>query len=54
MTKEKAIKELKEIQSLGMGEDSHIAADGVLVKLLISLGYEEIIKEYHEIEKWYA
>lgn len=54
MTKEKAIERLRELQADGDQENGHIEADDILCELLVSLGYEDVVKEYHKIGKWYA
>jgi hypothetical protein len=54
MTPEEAIKKLKKLQESEDPECAHSAADGVLCKLLVSLGYKNVVKEYDEVEKWYA
>lgn len=41
-------------QSIGDIEIAHIEADGVLKALLNSLGYEDVVKEWEKVEKWYA
>ena len=35
-------------------EDAHIDADYLLCKLLEELGYDEVTKIYHRVEKWYS
>ena len=42
------------IVALGDIEAAHVEADGVLRKLLIALGYEDVVAEYDKIDKWYA
>ena len=61
MTREEAIAELKVQQVIGdydnpMGdiEAAHVEADGVLRKLLIALGYEDVVAEYDKIDTWCA
>ncbi len=34
--------------------EAHIDADNVLCELLIELGYENIVKAYKEVHKWYS
>ena len=56
MTREEAIKALQEIhqdESWDI-EAAHDIADDVLCDLLISLGYEDVVKEWEEVPKWYA
>ena len=35
-------------------ELDHINADSLLMELLEGLGFKDIVKEYDEIDKWYA
>ncbi|MBS9405627.1 hypothetical protein KG088_18725 [Halomonas sp. TRM85114] len=35
-------------------QEQHEEADEVLCKLLISLGYDDVVDAYRRIEKWYA
>ena len=48
-----AIKKLKECQDSCDTERAHREADEVLCELLTSLGYEDVVKEYEQIEKWF-
>lgn len=54
MTREEAITKLKELQKGYDTEGDHVQADDVICKLLESLGYEDVVKEYDAIGKWYA
>lgn len=54
MTREEAIAKLKELQRGYDTEVDHVEADDVICKLLESLGYEDVVKEYDTIGKWYA
>lgn len=54
MTREEAIQELKRIQSMRDKEQAHVSADFVLESFLEALGYEDVVAEYVEIDKWYA
>ena len=54
MSRELAIKELRECQSSDDPEEAHAAADGVLCALLAALGYEDVVLEYTMVTKWYA
>lgn len=49
-----AIARLKECQENGDTEDAHWAADGVLIGLLQSLGYDDVVAEWRKVDKWYA
>ena len=56
MTKEQAIEALKAIK-VDYSDDIEIAhkeADVVLCQLLFTLGYGDVVDEYHRIYKWYA
>ena len=53
MTESQAIIKLIACQHMDQ-ETGHIEADQVLCDLLISLGYENVVKEFYEINKWYA
>lgn len=35
-------------------EAAHLAADGLLCHTLRELGYDEMVDEYHKIDKWYV
>ena len=48
-----AVKQLRRFQQLDR-EVGHIEADGALTSLLASLGYEEVVREYDKVSKWYA
>lgn len=54
MTREEAITKLKELQKGYDTESDHVDADDVICELLKSLGYEDVVKEYDAIGKWYA
>ena len=53
MTKEEAIAKLKEASNLDT-ERAHYKADKILCELLNSLGYQDVVKVYNDIYKWYA
>lgn len=56
MQKDEAVKKMKLINEK-FGNDKemcHCEADDLLVEVLESLGYDELIKEYYVTEKWYA
>lgn len=48
------IKKLKELQQSGDTECAHSDADDLICELLLELGYEEVVTEYHKIDKWFA
>ena len=54
MTREEAIAELIECQNNGDTEAAHGIADDVLCRLLDSLGYGDVVAEYHKVAKWFA
>ena len=54
VTRESAVSSLLEIQQMSDTECAHSAADGVLRRFLLSLGYDDVIREYDKVEKWYA
>jgi hypothetical protein len=45
---------LKELQQDDDVEVSHYKADQIICKLLDDLGYNDVVKEYNKISKWYA
>ena len=49
-----AISELKEAKKNGDIEGAHCDADDILCKLIIALGYEDVVDAYHMVPKWYA
>lgn len=54
MTRELAIKLLKRCQGHRDKEGAHIIADQVLLDLLETLGYEDVVEEFEKVAKWYA
>lgn len=54
MDRAKAIQQLKECQANGDTEGAHCEADSIICALLDSLGYEDVTKEYHAVDKWFA
>ncbi len=52
--KEKYLERLRLIQEKSDIEDRHIEADQLLCDLLTELGYDQIVKQYGEIEKYHA
>lgn len=55
MTRDEAIKELKECQGTGGDiETQHRRADIVLTEFLINLGYQDVVDEWEKVEKWYS
>ena len=54
MTKEEAIELLRHHANNPDREEAHVAADRVLCILLTTLGYADVVDEWHKIEKWYV
>jgi hypothetical protein len=54
MNREEALKELQKCIDNDDVESAHARADNVLCELLIALGYEDVVNEYHLVRKWYA
>jgi hypothetical protein len=54
MDREKAISELEMCVGNSDYEMAHAAADDVLVDLLTSLGYEDVVAVWDRVGKWYA
>lgn len=54
MTREQAIERLKAAQKSGDTEGAHGIADEVLCDLLRYLGYEDVVREWDFVDKWYA
>jgi len=54
MTEEEALNKMKEAVKLHDTEMAHGDADDILCDLLVSLGYVEVVNEYHKVDKWYA
>lgn len=54
MTREEAIKKLKELQMYLDTEAAHDGADTVICELLESLGFADVVDEYAKVDKWYA
>jgi esterase/lipase superfamily enzyme len=52
---ENAIKELRTHHGTDIDiELAHSEGDRILTELLIKLGFENVVKEYNLIHKWYA
>lgn len=54
MSRETAIKELRECEASDNPEEAHGTADDILCQLLTALGYEDVVLEYSMVTKWYA
>lgn len=48
------IKERLKSRTLYDEEDAHVEADDVLVSLLDSMGFTDLVEAYNDIPKWYA
>lgn len=49
-----AIEAIRLAQENGDIEAAHSDADDALCGLLRSLGYEDVVREWNRVEKWYA
>ena len=47
---EKYLSQMKQLKD----ESDHDYADGILCDLLEELGYEELVKAYNSLPKWYS
>ena len=54
MTREEAKQKLKEYQRMDNPEAAHCIAVVVLCDLLVSLGYEDVVEAWFQIEKRYV
>jgi hypothetical protein len=55
MTREEALKTLNMLAKDDADpEVAHKEADVVLCQLLFTLGYGDVVAEYHRVYKWYA
>jgi hypothetical protein len=53
MKRKEAINQLREIQEIANFEIAHRMADDILCRLLVSLGYADVVAEYNKVGKWY-
>ena len=51
---DKALIELRKLQKSHDTEVAHSSADWVLCELLKTLGFEDVVHEYHQVDKWYS
>ena len=55
---EKELEELRNLKATGdyfeNFETDHIEADEILCKILLELGYDEIVEAYNQVGKWYS
>ena len=54
MTREEAIAKLRALHTSYDPESDHVEADKVICELLISPGYEDVVIEFDNVDKWYA
>ena len=54
MTRDKALIKLRKLQKSGDTESAHSSADYILCQLLERLGYEDVVREWEEVDKWYS
>lgn len=54
MTGEEALAEMKRIRDIEDGEDRHVAADALLIRILREHGYDEAADVWEDMEKWFA
>lgn len=54
MTENEAIAMIRENCHSGDTEVDHSHADLILCQFLEELGYEELVKEWDKVSKWYA
>ena len=54
MNHEMALAAMKEAAANDDTEAAHGNADDVLCDFLSSLGYTDLVDEYHKVKKWYA
>ena len=48
---------IKRLEELALDRDheaAHSEADGILCEILLSLGLDEVVAAYNDIDKWYA
>ena len=54
LTKEEALKMIRDAQSNGDTEGAHSDADDALCGFLEHLGHQDLVAEWHKVDKWYA
>jgi hypothetical protein len=54
MTEAETLEALLKCQNSGDPEAAHSKADLILCEFLCTLGYDNIVKEYNKVEKWFA
>jgi hypothetical protein len=54
MTRNEAVEALRALAGEWDTETAHSEGDAVLCKLLISLGYEDVVAAWEVLPKWYS
>ena len=54
ITRDKALIKLRKLQKNKDIESAHCDADHVLCDLLETLGFKDVVQEYHKVKKWYS
>jgi hypothetical protein len=54
MTSKQAKTKLRKLQHREDEEREHWEADKILCDLLTALGYEDVVKEFNKVGKWYS
>lgn len=51
---EEMCEKMKNVINIKDTEDAHIEADYILCKFLEDLGFDELVKLYRKVDKWYS
>ena len=54
MTRDEVLEQLRSYHGPVDPEIAHSKADALLCAFLRSLGYDDVVEAYEQIEKWYA
>ena len=54
MSRDKALIKLRKLQKSEDIETAHCDADHILCDLLETLGFKDVVQEYHKVKKWYS
>lgn len=54
MTKEEALKRLRELADKWDAEAAHVEADGILIDFLRAIGHGGIADAFDNLQKWYG
>lgn len=54
MTREEALREMETLVAECDYEAAHLDADVILMELLRSLGYDDVVEAYEKVGKWYS